>query len=74
MLDKFKIQGSLVFNKQMDGFIGFTDFGDSGTNYITFSDLGKLASHILVYYVRGFVLTSSFHFQVFRHMVLCLSR
>ena len=50
--DEIKIQSSFVFNKYTDECIRFLDLGDSDTNYNTFSDLEKLASHILVYYVR----------------------
>ena len=55
--DEIKVRSSLVFNKYTDELIGFIELGDSDTNYSTLSDLDKLASHILVYYVRGFVLT-----------------
>lgn len=50
--DESKIKSSLVFDKYMDEFIGHTDLGDSDTKYSAFSDLDKLASHILNYYVR----------------------
>ena len=72
--DEIKVRSSLVFNKYTDELIGFIELGDSDTNYSTLSDLDKLASHILVYYVRGFVLTWSLHLHILQHTVLHLSR
>ena len=42
--DDIKTQRSLVFNIYTDERIGFTDLGDSDTNYSTFGNLDKLAS------------------------------
>ena len=39
--------------------------GDPDTNYSTFSDLDKLACHILVYYVRGLCSDLKFAFAYF---------
>ena len=63
--DEIKVQSSLVFNKYTDEHIDFIDLGDPDTNYSTFSDLDKLASHILVYHVRGFCSDLKFAFAYF---------
>ena len=63
--DEIKIQSSLIFNKYTDELIGFIDLGDLDTNYSTFSDLDKVASHILVYYVRGLCSDLKFAFAYF---------
>ena len=55
--DEIKIQSSLVF--------GFIVLVDPDTNYSTFSDLDKLASHILVYNVRGLCADLKFAFAYF---------
>ena len=33
--------------------IGYVDLGDIELNYSTFQDVNDLATHVLVYYVRG---------------------
>ena len=63
--DEIKVQSSLVFNKYTDELIDFIDLGDPDTNYSTFSDLDKLASHILVYYVKGLYSDLKFAFAYF---------
>ena len=49
--DEIKIQG--VFNKYTDELIGYVDLGDPSINYSTFSDSSALATHALIYYLRG---------------------
>ena len=63
--DEIKVQSSLVFNKYTDELIRFIDLGDPDTNYSTFSDLDKLASHILVYYIRRLCSDLKFAFAYF---------
>ena len=63
--DEIKVQSSLVFNKYTDELIDFIDLGDPDTSYSTFSDLDKLASHILVYYVKGLYSDLKFAFAYF---------
>ena len=62
---EIKVQSSLVFNKYTDKLIGFIDLDDSDTNYSTFSDLDKLDSHILVYFVRRLYSDLNFAFPYF---------
>jgi hypothetical protein len=51
--DEIKIQEDLVFDKYTDELIGYVDLGDPSINYSTFSDSSVLATHALIYYIRG---------------------
>ena len=51
--DEIKIQENLVFNKHSGELIGYVDLGDPDLNYSTFKDVDALATHCLVYYIRG---------------------
>lgn len=51
--DEMKIKENLVFDQHHDELIGFVDLGDPDINYGTFSNVEELASHVLMYYVRG---------------------
>ena len=51
--DKIKVKSNLVFNKKNDELVGFVDVGDPELNYSTFTNSDQLATHALVYYVRG---------------------
>ena len=55
----------MVFNKYTDELISFVDLGDPDTNCSPFSDLDKLASHILVYYLSGLCPVLKFAFAYF---------
>ncbi|XP_047124807.1 uncharacterized protein LOC124807192 isoform X3 [Hydra vulgaris] len=51
--DEIKISENLVYDKHSNELIGFVDLGDPHLNYSTFKDIDDLASHCLVYYIRG---------------------
>ena len=51
--DEMKIQQNLVFDKQSGELIGYVDLGDSENNFSTFDNEDDLATHVMVYYVRG---------------------
>jgi len=51
--DEMKIRDNLVFDKHNGQLIGYVDLGDPSLNYGTFQDIDDLATHVLVYYVRG---------------------
>ena len=51
--DEVKIQENLVYEKHNVVIIGFIDLGDEELNYSCFNDIKQLATHALVYYVRG---------------------
>ncbi|XP_012566352.2 uncharacterized protein LOC105850424 [Hydra vulgaris] len=50
--DEVKIQEKLVFNKHTGDIIGFVDLGEPDL-YSTFQKEDSLASHVLVYFIRG---------------------
>ena len=51
--DEMKIQQNLVFDKHAGELIGYVDLGDLGKNFSTFDNEDDLATHVMVYYVRG---------------------
>ena len=51
--DEIKIQENLVFDKHSCELIGYVDLGDSELNYSTFQNVDEIATHALVYYLRG---------------------
>ena len=52
----------MVYHKYSGELIGYVDLGDPELNYSCFSNVDVLASHALVYYVRG--LASDFKFSL----------
>ena len=75
--DEIKIQENLVYDKHSGELIGFVDLGDTELNYTCFNNVDQLASHALVYYVRGlasdlkFSLASYFATRgVFAHQIM----
>lgn len=53
LLDEMKIKSNLVFDNSTDQLIGFTDLGDRDRNYSSLDEEDSLASHILVFILRG---------------------
>ena len=51
--DEMKIQSNLVYDKYSGEQIGYVDLRDPYINYTTFVKDDELATHALVYYVRG---------------------
>ena len=52
-LDEMKIQSDLVFDKHTGELIGFTDLGEPDINMGTLKNHDDLATHVLVFYLRG---------------------
>ena len=51
--DEMKVQSKLVFDKYTGQLIGYLDPGDPDINFATLHKQDDLASHALVFYVRG---------------------
>ena len=51
--DEMKVQSKLVFDKYTGRLIGYLDLGDPDLNFATFQNQDDLATHALVFYVRG---------------------
>ena len=64
-IDEVKVQENLVYNKNNGELIGFVDLGNADLNYSCFDDVDQLASHALVYYVRGLASDLKFSFAYF---------
>ena len=64
-LDEIKIQEDLVFDKHSGELIGFVDLGDPQLNYSTFKNVSTLASHCMVFYLRGLSSDLKFSFAYF---------
>ena len=63
--DEIKIQEKLVFDKYTGDLVGFVDLGDPEMNFSTFEDTNKLASYVMVYYIRGLASDLKFSFAYF---------
>ncbi len=63
--DEMKIQSKLVFDKHTGQLVGFLDLGDPDINYTAFEKKEELATHILVFYVRGLTTDMKFNFAFF---------
>ena len=50
--DEMKIKENLVY-KYSGQLVGYVDLGDPETNYASFKDPDSLATHVLVFYIRG---------------------
>ena len=53
LFDEMKILSNLVFDKVSGELIGYTDLGDPDINFGTLEKVDELASHALVFFVRG---------------------
>jgi len=53
IFDEMKILSNLVFDKVSGELIGYTDLGDPDINFGTLEKVDELASHVLVFLVRG---------------------
>ena len=52
-LDEMKVQSDLVFARSTGELIGFVDLGEPDINMATLKDHDDLATHVLVFYLRG---------------------
>ena len=51
--NEMKMKENLVYDKYSRQLVGYVDLGDPETNYASFKDPGSLATHLLVFYIRG---------------------
>ena len=63
--DELKIQENLVYDKHSGELIGYVDLGDPELNYSSFQNTDDLATHVLVYYIRGLASDLKFSFAYF---------
>ena len=61
--DEMKIKENLVYDRCSGQLVGYVHFGDSGTNYAYFKVPDSLATHVLVFYIRGFASDLKFEFR-----------
>ena len=60
-----KIQSKLVFDKHDGELIGFLDLGDPDVNYVELQNHDRLATHALIFFVRGIVSVLKFSLAYF---------
>ena len=53
LMDEMKVMANLVFDKITGELIGYVDLGDPDTNYATLDKADDIASHALVFLIRG---------------------
>ena len=53
LFDEMKIKSNLVFDKVTGELIGYVDLGDPEVNYATLDKIDEVASHAMVFLVRG---------------------
>ena len=63
--DEMKVQSKLVFDKNSGELVGFLDLGDLDINFTAFESDEDLASHALVFYIRGIASDMKFNFAYF---------
>ena len=65
LFDEMKIKSNLVFDKHTDKLIGFLDLGDPQVNFNTLPEEDKLATHVLVFFLRGISTNLKYSFAYF---------
>lgn len=65
LFDEMKVQSNLVFDKTTNELIGFVDLRDPNVNYATLDNIDQLATHVLVFYVRGLATELKFSLAYF---------
>ena len=66
MFDEMKVKSNLVFDKNNDELIGFVDLGDPDLNFSSFrEEEDTLATHALIFYLRGLATTLKYCFGYF---------
>lgn len=53
--DEMKIQDGLVWDKHGSDLIGYVDLGDEELNFATLKDVEDIATHVLVFLIRGLI-------------------
>ena len=51
--DEMKIEENLVYDKYSGELVGYVDLGDPDLNYSSFENSEVLASHVMVFFIRG---------------------
>ena len=65
LFDEMKIKANLIFDKVTGELIGFTDLGNPEVNYCSLEEVDSLASHALVFLVRGIFTNLKFNLAYF---------
>ena len=66
LFDEMKLKSNLVFDKHTGELIGFLDLGDPDTNYANLdTEKDVLASHALVFYLRGLATNLKYAFAYY---------
>ena len=65
MFDEMKIKSNLVFDKNNDELIGFVDLGHPDLNFSSFEEENSLATHALIFYLRGLATNLKYCFGYF---------
>ena len=65
LFDEMKVKSNLVFDKHNGDMIGFLDLGDLEINLATLEQEDDLATHILVFFLRGLAINLKFSLAYF---------
>ena len=63
--DEMKIKENLVYNNYSGQLVEYVHLGDPKTNFVSFIDPESLATHMLVFYIRGLASDLKFEFGYF---------
>ena len=64
-----KIEENLVYDKYSGELVGYVDLGDPDLNYSSFENSEVLASHVMVFFIRG--LESKLKFELILGQEVC---
>ena len=53
VFDEMKIRSNLVFSKHTEELLGYVDLSDPDVSFNNFDSVTELATHTLVFYIRG---------------------
>ena len=57
LFDKMKVQSNLVWDKHSGELVGYVNLGDPDINFATLEKVDEIASHALLFMVRGITTT-----------------
>ena len=63
--DEMKIKKNLVYDKYSGDLVGYVDLGDPDLNYASFKNQDNLATHVLIFFVRGLISDIKFELGYF---------
>ncbi|XP_065068321.1 uncharacterized protein LOC135693707 [Rhopilema esculentum] len=66
MFDEMKVQGNLVWHKHSGELIGYVNLRDPEINYATLEKVDEIASHALLFMVRGFEIEIERGFRIMK--------